>query len=92
MFIAFWQYGGGLSLMPLFTGDFYGAKNLGLNYGLVFLGWGMGFFMAKLGGIIKDMTGSLDYAFYTSAALLLVGAVMVQFVKKPLWKEEEATA
>ena len=46
--------------------------------------------MAKLGGVIKDMTGSLDYAFYTSAALLIVGAIMAQFVKKPTWAEEKA--
>ena len=90
--IAYWQYGGGLSLMPLFTGDFYGAKNLGFNYGLVFIGWGLGFFMAKLGGTIKDLTGSLDEAFYISAALLVVGAVMVQFVKRPTWAKEKTAA
>jgi OFA family oxalate/formate antiporter-like MFS transporter len=89
---AYWQYGGGLSLMPLFTGDFYGAKNLGTNYGLIFLGWGLGFFMAKLGGIIKDLTGSLDYAFYISAGLLVVGAVLAQFVKRPAWVGEKKTA
>ncbi|MCK4604964.1 MAG: OFA family MFS transporter, partial [Deltaproteobacteria bacterium] len=44
--IAYWQYGGGLALLPSFTADFYGPKNLGFNYGLVFLGWGAGFFMA----------------------------------------------
>ncbi|MBF0204088.1 MAG: OFA family MFS transporter, partial [Desulfamplus sp.] len=38
--VAYWQYGGGLSLMPSFTADFFGAKNLGFNYGLVFIGWG----------------------------------------------------
>ena len=47
--IAFWQYGGGLALMPSFTADFFGPKNLGMNYGLVFIGWGLGFFMARLG-------------------------------------------
>ena len=31
--IAFWQYGGGLALMPSFTADFFGPKNLGMNYG-----------------------------------------------------------
>ena len=32
-----------LALMPALTADFYGSKNLGLNYGLVFLGWGIAF-------------------------------------------------
>jgi OFA family oxalate/formate antiporter-like MFS transporter len=89
---AYWQYGGGLSLMPLFTGDFYGAKNLGVNYGLVFIGWGLGSFMAKLGGVIQDRTGSLDYAFYISAGLLVVGSVLAQVVKRPKWAEEKAAS
>ena len=38
--IAYWQYGGGLALMPSFTADFFGPKNLGINYGLVFIGLG----------------------------------------------------
>ena len=50
--------------MPSFTADFFGPKNLGMNYGIVFLGWGLGFFMTRLGGSIKDWTGSLTYAFY----------------------------
>ena len=41
------------ALMPAFTADFFGPKNLGMNYGLVFIGWGLGFFMARLGGPLK---------------------------------------
>ena len=83
--IAYWQYGGGLALLPAFTADFFGAKNLGFNYGLVFLGWGLGFFMARLAGTIKDMTGSLDYAFYLSAAVLIVAVALVRITKRPIW-------
>ena len=57
--IAYWQYGGGLSLMPAMTADFFGANNLGLKYGLVFIGWGIAFFVPQLAGYIKDTTGSL---------------------------------
>jgi OFA family oxalate/formate antiporter-like MFS transporter len=86
--IAFWQYGGGLALMPAFTADFFGPKNLGMNYGLVFIGWGLGFFMARLGGSIKDWTGSLDYAFYLSA-IVLIGAVLLSWVtKRPMLEHE----
>jgi MFS transporter, OFA family, oxalate/formate antiporter len=81
--IAYWQYGGGLALLPAFTADFYGAKNLGFNYGIVFLGWGLGFFMARLAGTIKDMTGSLDYALYLSGAILIIAVVLVRFTKRP---------
>jgi OFA family oxalate/formate antiporter-like MFS transporter len=87
--IAYWQYGGGLALLPAFTADFYGAKNLGFNYGLVFLGWGLGFFMARLGGTIKDVTGSLDYAFYMSAAVLIIAVVLVRLTARPRWVNAE---
>ncbi|MGD0828452.1 MAG: OFA family MFS transporter [Desulfobaccales bacterium] len=86
--IAYWQYGGGLALMPSFTADFFGPKNLGMNYGLVFLGWGGGFFMARLGGSIKDWTGSLSYAFYISACLLIVAVIISQMTKRPLLEHE----
>lgn len=83
--IGYWQYGGGLALMPSFTADFYGPKNLGFNYGLVFFGWGVGVFMARIGGTIEDMTGSLDYAFYLSGALLVLGVILSRVTKRPQW-------
>lgn len=81
--IAYWQYGGGLALMPSYTADFFGPKNLGMNYGLVFLGWGGGFFMTRLGGTIEDMTGSLTYAFVMSAVVLVIAVVVARFTKRP---------
>ena len=82
--IAYWQYGGGLALMPAFTADFFGPKNLGMNYGLVFIGWGLGFFMARLAGTIKDWTGTLTWAFYLSAIVLIVAVVVSRVTKRPM--------
>lgn len=39
--VAYWQYGGGLALMPTYAADFFGTKNLGMNYGLIFIIWGL---------------------------------------------------
>ena len=86
--IAYWQYGGGLALMPSYTADFFGPKNLGMNYGIVFLGWGLGFFMTRLGGSIKDWTGSLTYAFIASACVLIVAVVVSRVTKRPLLEHE----
>jgi len=82
--IGYWQYGGGLALMPSYTADFYGPKNLGFNYGLVFLGWGLGAFMPRLAGMIRDATGSFNIAFYLSAALLVVAIVLAFFTRRPM--------
>jgi MFS transporter, OFA family, oxalate/formate antiporter len=81
--VAYWQYGGGLSIMPAFTADFFGSKNLGINYGLVFLGWGLGFLMPLIGGYIKDSTGSYSLSFYISAAVLIIAVILCRVLKKP---------
>ena len=81
--VAYWQYGGGLSLLPALTADYFGPKNLGFNYGLVFVGWGVAFFVPQLAGYIKDFTGSLDYAFYFSGGLLLAGVIASRFLRRP---------
>jgi MFS family permease len=82
--IAYWVYGGGLALLPSYTADFYGPKNLGFNYGLVFLGWGFGAFMPKLAGHIRDVTGKYDEAFYVAGILLLIAVALAFVTKKPV--------
>lgn len=81
--VAYWQYGGTLALLPALTADFYGSKNLGLNYGLVFLGWGLAFLVPQAAGAIKDATGSLDGAFYLSGGLLVTAVAVSRFVRRP---------
>lgn len=81
--IAYWQYGGGLALMPAFTADYFGSKNLGANYGFVFIGWGLGFLMPLAAGFIKDYTGSYDLSFYISAGVLIVAVLLSCALKKP---------
>ena len=79
-----WQYGGTLAVMPAVTADYYGAKNLGLNYGLVFVGWGVAFFVPQAGGYIKDATERWDGAFYLSAGLLVAAVLVSRAVRKPV--------
>lgn len=81
--VAYWQYGGGLALMPAFTADYFGPKNLGFNYGLVFLGWGIAFFVPQLAGYLKDATGSLDAPFFLSGALLVAAVVLSRLMSRP---------
>ena len=81
--VAFWQYGGGLSLLPALTADYYGSRHMGFNYGLVFLGWGIAFLVPQAAGYIKDATGTLDAAFYLSGGLLLAGVALSRLLTKP---------
>jgi OFA family oxalate/formate antiporter-like MFS transporter len=82
--IAYWQYGGGLALLPAFTADFFGSKNLGFNYGLVFLGWGAAFIVSQIAGYIEDITGNLDYAFYLSGSLLVLALLVSLGTRRPM--------
>src|SRR5262249_61228717 len=54
--VAYWQYGGGLSLMPAFTADYFGSENLGFNYGFVFPGLGSALFVPRLCALPKDVS------------------------------------
>jgi len=36
------SYGGFLGVFPALTADFWGSKNMGMNYGIVLLGFGIG--------------------------------------------------
>ncbi len=90
--IAYWQYGGGLSLMPAMTADFFGTNNLGLKYGLVFIGWGIAFFVPQIAGYIKDTTGSLDNAFYLSGTLLVFAVGLSRLLTRPLLASEIQSA
>ncbi|MEI7836028.1 MAG: OFA family MFS transporter, partial [Planctomycetota bacterium] len=92
------NYGANLSLFPSATKDFYGLKNFGVNYGLVFTAWGVGGFMlSKFAGwvydglIVTSWKGSFNFAYYTSAALLILAAIMT-FVVKPPHHHEPAPA
>lgn len=90
--VAYWQYGGGLALMPAFTADYFGPKNLGFNYGLVFIGWGIAFFVPQIAGYIKDATGSLDATFYLSGGLLVAAVILSRFLRRPQAMGEAAVA
>ena len=81
--VAFWQYGGGLSLLPALTADFFGAKNLGTNYGFVFLGWGLAFFGPQLAAELRTSTGRADLPFFLSAAVLAATVALSRVVRRP---------
>ncbi|HPA18740.1 MAG TPA: OFA family MFS transporter [Verrucomicrobiae bacterium] len=78
------NYGANLALFPSVTKDYYGLEHFGVNYGLVFTAWGFGGFMlALLAGNVYDATGSFNFAYYCSAALLAVAAVVTFIVRPP---------
>ena len=77
-------YGTIFTLMPATTADFYGMRNLGVNYGLVFTAFGVaGVVGPLLGAKIRDHFGSYQYAFWISAGMLVLGALLALLTKPP---------
>jgi MFS transporter, OFA family, oxalate/formate antiporter len=78
------NYGANLAVFPAITRDYFGIKNFGSNYGLVYTAFGLGGFMISLGaGVINDTTGTFNYAYYMAAALLAVAVVLMAVVRPP---------
>ena len=77
-------FGGFLSVYPAITCDYFGLKNFGINYGLVFIGYGMGCFAGPwLVGMVHDATGNYMIAFMTAGITALIGgATAFLYLKK----------
>jgi len=77
-------YGTIFTLMPAATADFYGVKNLGVNYGLVFTGFGVaGVLGSRYAGLVRDLFGSYSIAFKICTAMLLVAAAIAFSIRAP---------
>ncbi|MGE5342429.1 MAG: OFA family MFS transporter [Candidatus Omnitrophota bacterium] len=78
------NYGSNLSLFPSAVKDFFGLKNFGFNYGLVFTAWGSaGLIMPWMNGFIKDVTQSNNLTYFIIIGLLFIGAGLT-FVSRRL--------
>jgi len=78
------SYGACLALFPATVGDFWGAKNFGLNYGILFTAWGVGgMFGPLLAGRIADATGSYQLAYFIAAGLLVTAAGLTTITRRP---------
>ncbi len=74
------SFGGFLAVFPSITADYYGTKNLGVNYGIVMQAYGIA---AIVGPIIAGLLGFTS-SFLLSAVLSAVAAIMTLMVKPPV--------
>jgi len=81
-FIGF-NYGSNLCLFPSFAKDFWGFKNYGLNYGVLFTAWGVGgFVMGRASEMINAMPGGLNKSFILAGTLCALGTVVTFFLRQ----------
>lgn len=78
------NYGANLALFPSITKDYWGLKNFGVNYGLVFTAWGMGGFMLSfIVGKLYDKFHTFTHGYYTASVLLILAAIVTFVVRAP---------
>ena len=70
--------------MPSLVADWFGTRNLGVNYGWVLLAWSLaGVAGPAFVAIVKDRTGSFAGALPATAGLLAVAMLLPTLVRAP---------
>ncbi len=91
-------YGGYLALMPSYTAEFFGTKNIGANYGIMFTAWGVcGFTVPKyFAGIMKaakasgNIAAGYNQVYFTLAVMSIIGIALGLAVRRPAQSVESS--
>ncbi|MBP3039971.1 OFA family MFS transporter [Bacillaceae bacterium Marseille-Q3522] len=74
-------FGGLLVVFPPITRKSFGVKNLGINYAIVFLGYGGGSYVGpKIASYYRETTGTFTTAYILAAVLTGIGVALVGFI------------
>ncbi|HGS5806632.1 TPA: OFA family MFS transporter [Vibrio parahaemolyticus] len=82
--IAAVGYGTLLAVFPTLTAEFYGLKNYGTNYGVLYTAWGIG---GAIGAAVVgiSMTNGEGYTLaYTISSAMMAVCIVLAFITKPL--------
>ncbi|HBV40058.1 MAG TPA: oxalate/formate antiport family MFS transporter [Erwinia sp.] len=77
--VAF-SFGGTITVYPSLVSDFFGLNNLTKNYGLIYLGFGIG---SVLGSLIASLFGGFMVTFSLIMALLMLSLIMSLTIRLP---------
>jgi hypothetical protein len=83
-------FGGMLAIFPVVTVDFFGLRNLGLNYRLMVTAWGIGRILGPfLGRLTRDDKGGYEIRYLISPILGVAGTLINLFVRYPELKKQK---
>ncbi|MGB9095170.1 L-lactate MFS transporter [Erwinia sp.] len=82
--VAF-SFGGTITVYPSLVSDFFGLNNLTKNYGLIYLGFGIG---SVLGSLIASLFGGFTITFSLIMALLVISLIMSATIRLPHGAED----
>jgi OFA family oxalate/formate antiporter-like MFS transporter len=85
VFVVYWCYGSQLSVNGAAAADFWGTKNAGVNYGMLFTAFGVaGILGPRIGGVLYDRYHNYQAAFYAASALAIVALLCEFGAKRPV--------
>ncbi len=85
VFVVYWCYGTQLSVNGVAASDFWGTKNAGINYGILFTAWGVaGIIGPRIAGVLYDKYHDYQAAFYSAAGLAAVALLCELAAKRPV--------
>lgn len=87
-------FGGIMGIFPSITADVFGAKNLGMNYGIIFTAWGAAGLVGPLmAGHFKEINkGDYTQAFLIAAGLSIIGIILTFYAQYNKKKAARSTA
>ncbi|MBJ3814286.1 MFS transporter [Shimwellia pseudoproteus] len=77
--VAF-NFGGTITVYPSLVSDFFGLNNLAKNYGVIYLGFGIG---SICGSIIASLFGGFHVTFLVILALLIISLAFSTAIRRP---------
>lgn len=81
-------YGGNLSLFPSTNADWFGTKHVGVNYGIIFVGWGLaGVIGPLIGNFGVQALGGYRAGFIVAAVLGVIAAGLSYSIRRPVLRE-----
>ena len=85
VFVVYWCYGSQLSVNGAAAADFWGTKNAGVNYGMLFTAFGVaGILGPRIGGVLFDRYHNYQAAFYSASALAVIALLCEFGAKRPV--------
>jgi OFA family oxalate/formate antiporter-like MFS transporter len=84
VFVVYWCFGTQLSVNASTAADFWGTKNAGINYGLLYTAYGTaGVIGPRVGALLFDAQGHYRTAFTTAAVLAAVALGCELLARRP---------
>jgi MFS transporter, OFA family, oxalate/formate antiporter len=84
VFVVYFCYGTQGVVNPATVADFWGIRNAGANYAMLFTAWGVAGILGPMtGGILFDKYRNYEAAFYVAATLAAIALVSVIAASRP---------